>query len=815
VPLRTGPQLEHVAFPLGGLGAGMICLEGSGGLARHSLRHRPALDATPLMFAALCVAGEARVLEGPVPHRRVARGRGAGRSIGLPRFREATFEGRFPSARVVLREGRLPLDVELVAWSPFVPGDPEACSLPVAALTYRFHNPGAVPVDGVFSFHSEHVLVAETPERSVRPVQRGFVLQQAGSDERPWDRGALAVVLPDEDRVVSDCAWFRGGWSDGRAMLWRGVVAGRVEARGPRAEGDPSPGASLALPIQVPPGGTREVRVLVAWHVPVSDLVVVPFRGSEPADLGPKCCGDTTPSYVPWYAGRFADIDALLDHWRAQGPTLEARSLAFGEALHRSTLPEDLLDAVSRNLSILKSPTVLRQADGRLWAWEGVEPDHGCCAGTCTHVFNYAQAVAHLLPELERGLREDELSEGLRSDGQGVFRLPLPIRVGDLPFRPAADGQLGTLVRVHREWRLQGDLDWVRGLWPALVRSLEFCIRTWDPGEVGLLTEPHHNTYDIRFFGPDPCCCGVYLTALRAMVELGGALGEDVGRYRELADRAREAIEDELFDGDHFVQRVRWTPGTESDEHDEVAYSPEARALLAQEGPRYQVGQGVHADALLGEWLALCSGLAPGLEAVRVRSHLAAVLEHNGRDDLLDHANPLRPWIAIGDEGGLLLCTWPQGDAPSLPFPYAHEVWTGIEYQVACHALRLGLVDEALEAVGRVRARYDGTRRNPFEELECGSFYARALSSYSLLQGWTGVRYDAVTRTLFLDPVLEGDFEVFLSTATGWGTVGLRGGEPFVDFVEGTLEVERYVVRPASQGNESPSHGNGPAAPGR
>jgi hypothetical protein len=160
---------------------------------------------------------------------------------------------------------------------------------------------------------------------------------------------------------------------------------------------------------------------------------------------------------------------------------------------------------------------------------------------------------------------------------------------------------------------------------------------------------------------------------------------------------------------------------------------------------------------------------------------------------LKDHANTQRPGYAFGDEGGLLLCTWPEGEKLSLPFPYSYEVWTGIEYQVASHLMMFGLVPEALKIVRTARSRHDGRWRNPFDEYECGHWYGRALSSYGLLQGLTGVRYDAVEKVLYIKPQIEGEFRSFLSTATGYGTVGIRKGKPFLEVRQGTIEVKRIV----------------------
>jgi hypothetical protein len=179
------------------------------------------------------------------------------------------------------------------------------------------------------------------------------------------------------------------------------------------------------------------------------------------------------------------------------------------------------------------------------------------------------------------------------------------------------------------------------------------------------------------------------------------------------------------------------------------------------------------------------------LDTKKVASHLKSIHKYNLKKDLSEHANPQRPSYAVGNEGGLLLCSWPKGGMPSLPFVYSNEVWTGIEYQVASHLMMHGMVEEGLEIVRICRDRYDGRVRNPFNEYECGHWYARALSSYGMLQGLTGARYDAVEKVLYLKPSIKGNFRGFLCTATGYGTVGVKKGKPFLNVKNGSIPFKR------------------------
>ncbi len=795
----SGERLSRVAFPLGGLGAGMLCLEGTGALSHVSVRNRPEVFHEPCMFAAVGFQGKlraARVLEGPVPGWKLfgapGTGNGAGgSSFGLPRFEEAVFTPRFPFATVSLTSESVPVRVEITGWSPFEPGDADGSSLPVAALEYRFTNRSSDVQELVFSFNARNFMPIGDNPQAVRPAPGGFTLWAGAPQERPWEEGAFSVTVAEPAAKVN-CAWFRGGWFDPLTMAWRDIGQAAVIERAPLTEGAPSPGASLFVPFRLSPGASRTVVVRLAWYVAQTNLRV----GRDPA--GAETPAGTPKYHRPWYAGQFADLDAVTRHWAENYSSLRQKAQRFSDCFHDTTLPPEVLEAVAANLTILKSPTVMRQVDGRLWSWEGCSDNSGCCHGSCTHVWNYAQAIPHLFPALERTLRETEFGPSQDERGHQTFRSAIPIRPVQPEFHAAADGQLGGIMKVHREWRISGDTEWLRRLWPKVRQSLDYCIETWDPGHKGWVEEPHHNTYDIEFWGPDGMCTSFYLGALTAAVRMGQALGEDVTRNSELLAQGLKRAEAELFDGEYFIQKIEWRnlrAGDPTKNQSMVGdYSPEARALLEKEGPKYQYGLGCLSDGVLGSWIAAVCGVGQVMDRDKVRSHVAAVHRYNLKHDLTAHANPQRPSYACGADGGLLLCTWPKGGELSLPFVYSNEVWTGIEYQVAAHLMLLGLPREGLEIVRTCRDRYDGRVRNPFNEYECGHWYARAMSSYALLQGLTGARYDAVEKILYLRPSVRGDFRAFLSTATGYGTVGVKAGRAFFEVKSGQVEIREIKL---------------------
>lgn len=795
----AGEHLNRVAFPMGGLGAGMICLEGRGALSHVSLRHRPEIFHEPLLFSALYIESKqkmARVLEGPVPSWKIfgapGTGNGAGgTSYGFPRFSAARFKTRFPFGSIELLDGKAPVRVTIKGWSPFEPGDADHSSLPVAALEYRVTNATRAPVKCVYSFNARNFLAASGQGQAVRSIPEGFVLWGAGAKDKPWEECALSATVSDPHLKVNH-AWFRGGWFDALTMAWKDIEEGASYDRPPITSGAPAPGATLFVPFELGPGASKTIVLRLAWFTGQSNLRI----GKDPQDAGPA---DQGP-YRPWYASRFENIEKVTGFWKDQYEALKTQSQRFSDCFHDSSLPAEVIEAVAANLTILKSPTVLRQFDGKLWAWEGCGDNSGCCHGTCTHVWNYAQAIPHLFPALERTLRETEFGPSQNEAGHQTFRSALPIRPVDHDFHAAADGQLGGIMKAHREWRISGDTEWLRRLWPKIKSSLNYCINTWDPEGQGWLEEPHHNTYDIEFWGPDGMCTSFYLGALQAATAMGRALREDVSLYEQLLEKGLQRTEAELYDGEYYIQKIQWQ-GLRARNPLEMKsmvgdYSPEAQALLQKEGPKYQYGKGCLSDGVLGSWLALVCGAGQVLNPGRVASHLRAVHRYNLKLDLSEHANPQRPAYACGNEGGLLLCSWPKGGALSLPFVYSNEVWTGIEYQVAAHLMMMGETAKGLEIVRVCRDRYDGRVRNPFNEYECGHWYARAMSSYALLQGLTGIRYDAVEKILYMEPRIPGDFRSFFAAAAGYGTAGVNRGKPFFKPVQGDLEIREIRYEP-------------------
>ncbi|HVW59397.1 MAG TPA: GH116 family glycosyl hydrolase, partial [Puia sp.] len=582
-----------------------------------------------------------------------------------------SFLARFPFAEIRLKDPQIPVEVSITGWSPFIPTDADNSGLPVGALEYRFKNTSSRSQDLVFSYNARNFMAIAGRDstigpNSIRPIKNGFILRQDGTSRAPEQKGDFAIYTDDPATIVDHC-WFRGGWWDPISMAWNHIVEGQTQPVAPVEKN--APGASLFVPFTLKPGEEKTIRLLMAWYVPDSKLrfgrPVKKTSDSAVQDLSVRL---PSKFYKPWYSSKFSGIEDIAAYWREHFEDLRNKSMLFRDAFYKSTLPPEVLEAVSANLTILKSPTVMRQYDGRFWAWEGCNDAEGSCTGTCTHVWNYAQALCHLFPDMERSIRETEFGEDQDTYGHQNYRAALPIRPAAHDYyEAAADGQLGGIMKVYREWRISADSDWLRKIYPKVKTSMDYCIRSWDPRHHGVLEEPHHNTYDIEFWGPDGMCASFYLGALEAMTKISEFLKEDAALYRELYAKGRAFMEDQLYNGRYFVQKIQWTglnaPDPVADPKRSLAedYSIEAARLLEKEGPKYQYGAGCLSDGVLGSWIARVCGLPAPLDTAKITSHLLSVYRYNLKKDLSGFSNPQRPAYAIGHEGGLLLCSWPDG----------------------------------------------------------------------------------------------------------------------------------------------------------
>jgi non-lysosomal glucosylceramidase len=381
-------------------------------------------------------------------------------------------------------------------------------------------------------------------------------------------------------------------------------------------------------------------------------------------------------------------------------------------------------------------------------------------------------------------------------------------------------------VRVYREWKISGDNEWLKTLWPKVKLALEFAWKgvgevkgkyawmkeqqalPWDANKDGVMEGVQHNTYDIEFYGPNTMTGALYLAALKACAEMATALNEPekAKEYIDVYNRGVKYCDSELWNGKYYFQKVDVVKGAKVPANlifpqtclkNCVCNNVDKKSSLSDNDtiPKYQYGEGCLADQLLGQFLAHVSGLGYILNRNHVDSAMLSIFNNNFVKSFINLNNVQRVF-ALNNEAGVLLCNWPDQDKrPALPFPYSDEVWTGIEYQVAASLIYSGHTNEALQIVKATRDRYAGNNRNPWDEIECGHHYARAMSSWALLLALSGFHYDGVNHSIGFNPQInKEEFQTYWSCGSGWGSFSNRKGICKLDIAFGTLNLKVYQL---------------------
>ena len=759
-----------VAFPLGGIGTGNISLGARGELRDWEIfNHASKGTQLPNTFFAIRVQGGnqvpvLRVLEGPMqPPHLLSHGYWPWTGAGLPRFASATFRGEYPFATIEFEDPSMPVLVRLEAFTPLIPLNPDDSGLPCAVLTYTVTNTAITPMHitivgslinpvGGVGFDRSGNLAGEDVGQDIgqnineyrdEPGLRGLFLHSLQFSPEDLRYGSLGLST-NHPEVTVKRTWLRGAWYDYLQEFWDDFSAdGKLEDHSYETPSDmgKTDTGSLGLVDTLAPGTTKAYRFVLTWFFP---------NRTNSWDNKPSA------SLIRnHYATHFTDAWEVARYVVDQFPRLEKETRRFHAALFGSTLPTPVLDAISANIVPIRSNTCFWLEDGRFYGFEGCFDNGGCCEGTCTHVWSYAQTLAFLFPSLEREMRRIEFVIETESDGYMSFRTyklfgeTFVWPWGDQKAEAAVDGQMGSILRVYREWLFSADRSWLESVWPGVKRAIAFATAHWDTDGDGVLDGRQHNTYDIEFFGPNPLCGIYYLAGLRAVAALAEEMGEpDLAEYmRQAAVRGSQNLDALLWNGEYYVQCL-----------DDV------------NAHKYQHGLGCLADQLLGQLHARILGLGDLVPIEHVRMALRSIYTYNFKHDFREHVNCQRTFV-LNDEAGLVLCTWPHGGRPHFPFVYSDEVWTGVEYQVAAHLIYEGWISEGLAIVEAVRDRHDGIRRNPWNEVECGHHYARSMASWALLLALSGFHYNCSKDYISFAPVIIAkDFHCFFITGKGWGS---------------------------------------------
>lgn len=805
--LRTYDRdhLRRIALPLGGIGTGTVSIGGRGELRDWEIMNRPAhgygtvtLGNDAPFFAVFVRTAEGKTatrgLLGPLDSSEYQHYEG--RPVfhhGLPRFASASFAAAYPFGQVRLSDPGLPVRVNLRAFNPFIPGDSENSSLPVAVLSYEVTNTSAAPItvsvcgslrnfigrDGSevqYEWKGEPVPVGAKKNRNTyrqEPGLNGIYFTSDGVDRGSQAWGTMALVTEESAGVSYRTSAVENGWT-ARAMqdFWDDFsVDGMLTEKSKLADDDPM--ASLAVQKTIPAGESRSFTFFLTWHFP-NRRAWAPFRMPSAED----------PIVGNHYTTRFADAWEAARNIVPRMASLEDGTRRFVDAVIRSSAPEEMREAALFNLATLRSQTVFRLPTGELMAWEGVMADAGSCYGSCTHVWNYETATSLLFGDLARTMRDVEFGHATDEQGRMAFRVMLPLARARERMVIAADGQMGCIVKFFREWQLSGDRAFLERHWPKVRAALAFAWApgSWDPNGDGVMEGSQHNTMDVNYVGPNPQMGFWYLAALRAGARMAEAMGdrEFAARCERMEKNGRTFMDERLFNGEYFEQII-----TDPKTFEFVDWSGER----ADKIPPFQLGRGCLVDQLVGQSVAHLAGLGSLSKEENQRRAIESVMRYNFMPSFAEHFTNMRSFV-LGDEAGLVMASWPRGRL-QVPFPYFAESMTGFEYTAAVSMIQLGMEAEARRVVQAIRDRFDGRKRNPFDEPECGFHYGRALASWNTLVAWSGFSFSAVERRLGFG---ARDGVHFWSNGSAWGTFERRDGRAVLRVLFGTLQADTLSV---------------------
>ncbi len=799
-----GKYIDEVAMPLGGIGTGTVSIGGKGDLRDWEIMNRGAIGYLPAFklvaptiangpfFAIRYKKGnedaKIKVLEGPIAIKDYYGDWGAEAvNSGFPRFEKTTFAAAYPLAQVDFEHKDVPLDIRLETFNPLIVGDADKSGMPVAVLRYVVTNntneavetslvgmvPNYIGVDGWSGEPKENY-----NEYRKSGNVKGLFMYSERKDTTDVNWGTMALTTLSEGEISYRTSWAKRSWNWTFREFWDDFITdgvltdhpekSRVEKKDNSAEfvGEEgkdkkakikTPPATLAVKHVLQPGESKEITFLLTWHFPNR-------RAWDDANTysfgygGEEIVGN-------YYTTLFSDAWNVAEKTAAEFDALEKETVNFVKNLSDSDVPDILKEAGLFNLNNLRSQTVFRTADGLPFGFEGTGSIHGTKIGaekgsgwgfgTCTHVWNYESTIPFLFGDLALKFREVEFLHAVNDNGGQSHRVGLPLdKRGKKVQGWAADGQMGTLIKVYRDWQLSGDDAKLKEMWPNIKKAMSFAwTGIWDTNKDGVMEGDQHNTMDIHYVGPNPQMAGWYLGALKASGKMAAHLGDKVfeKECNQLYEKGRVWIDANIFNGEFYEHHI-----------------PEGESDIAQ------LGKGCLVDQLVGQYLAHTAGLGYILDKDNVQTTLKSIMKYNYIDNFNEHFNTFRSF-ALGDEAGLVMASYPkEGSLLDFPFPYYTELMTGFEYSTGAHMIYEGQIDNGLKVFKNIRARYDGHKRNPFNEGEYGHRYSRAMAAWAGILAYTGFQYSAVNKSMNFN---SKNGKYFWSNGYQYGSVTIKNLE--------------------------------------
>jgi uncharacterized protein (DUF608 family) len=589
-------------------------------------------------------------------------------------------------------------------------------------------------VDGVVGPWG-HIAVDQIEFSDRSPLVRG-----TGS-EQP-DAGSLSLALLDsgpEDRVNPLLQGDLAG-----ACFAPASASGEAERPAGTDKAQKLVG-SVVRSFKLAPGATKEITFVLAWDFP---NLVFPFTFRAGQAPGEK----TAIEKGRYYGTKFDSAKSVVGYVAKNARKLIGDTELWHDSWYDSTLPYWFLDRTMLNASILATSTCLRFADGRFYGWEGV----GCCSGTCTHVWHYEQAMGRLFPELDILLRDkvDFNPQVGFNEKTGVIG-----HRGDANRAPAADGQAGTILRAYRDYLVSPDTEFLKRNWPQIKHATEWMMAL-DSDHDGILDLPQSNTLDGTWYGKIPWITSLGLAAVQASEQMALVMGDTsfAETCKQFVAAGKANFEKTFWNGEYFEQ----------------IHDP---SKLEHVGSY----NGCEIDQVFGQGWAFQVGLDRVLPEEKTKEALNAIWKYNFTPDVGPYRKerPAGRWYAMPGEGGTLMCSWPHGDQLRVTKGfdyYFNECMNGFEHQVAGHMIWEGapgsdLVKHGLAIERAVNDRYDGSKRNPWNEVECGDHYARSMASYGVFLAACGFSYNGPEGRIGFAPKLTPEnFKAAFTAAEGWGS---------------------------------------------
>ena len=752
--------LAHIGMPVGGLFAGMVYLGGDGRLCLWNIFNHEQLGVSTQNVTyrgtKLDAMGGSNYIA-PPPHQYpfdqnfCLRINGKTRTMDANGFKKVSFNGQYPIGNVTYEDSECPVSVTLAAYSPFIPLNTPDSSLPATVMSYTLRNTGTADVTtDVIGWMANPICLNHG--KTVSGIRKNAIVDDkqftalscsaaAMTDTKvsasEGKNAKIQIVDNETGGKIDDLPDF--GSMTLTVLTEKGdVVLAAADSREPlaaaKSEQDASVGLTGELPgsvgkqVTLTPGEEKSVDFLITWHFPNLSIRKMGNVGRE-------------------YAARFENALGVARYLVKDFKRLSGDTKLWRDTWYDSTLPYWFLDRTMANTSILATTTVYRFKTGRFWAWEGI----GCCHGTCTHVWHYAQAPGRLFPDVERRHR-GEVDFGLAEHLDGGIGMRLDLNGAN---HPADDGQCGRILGAYREHQMSPDDAILKQTWPRIKQAILFMIKR-DANRDGIIEGAQHNTLDAAWYGRISFLASLYIAMLRAGEAMANEMGDTAfaGQCRQIADRGSKTIE-ELYNGEYFFHEL------DKQHIDDVA-----------------VGTGCYIDQVFGQFWAHQVGLGHVFDPQKIKSALSSLYKYN----FVPNVGKFREtftrgrWYASDNDKGLIMCSWPKGGLnekwhKAWQFMYFNECMTGFEWQAAAHMIAEGLVGEGLAVSRAIHDRYDASLRNPYNEIECSDHYSRAMASYGAFLSACGYAFHGPKGHIAFAPRLSPEnFRAPFTTAEGWGT---------------------------------------------